>query len=551
MVVCSAHFNENDYFVSNHGKGDKEFLKKTSVPKKILEENLNNVLVTEIATDELSEIYLSSENLHEPENVVILEANGQLFNEFDNLCEEKSSEYSGESVPQSTINNELIASSADRAEQDPHYSNVLHISTAHFAPYMYQDGTEGRFYSGMEFQLLQVLADRLNMSLSFATASSRSVVCDQLILNVSDICIGGIFPKENALEHNISMSATYASEDLTWCVSKARMIPMYLNHMRFMNLDSWFLIIFGYGYTSGLILYLLMQFDLKYEHRNCRDWHFTTWLVALPACLGMSSNYRPLNGTTRIFFALMLISAFFFFQITFTRSYEFLHKQTPWHQVSSFKEIIENDFHLKGSEEALNMLRQSNKFSNSKIETFHICEDISECLVHLLHNNKLAIGGSRQNILNSPTYLQSEVFCFENLENIASYPVALYMRKNFNRKTKVDATVQQLFEAGFFDKWKRDSQLPRKHEMPYTLPLRLPVTHISAVLIFIIGVGSLMSILTFAAEKLIFWKMKQPNKHAIWKYLEQFVDGQRHYLKNLPERLQQNRHSESIFPYVE
>lgn len=178
--------------------------------------------------------------------------------------------------------------------------------------------------------------------------------------SVSDVCIGGLFPTEDIFEHTF-MSVTYASDDLTWCVRKAGIMPMYLSQVLFMNPEPWFLIIFGYGYTSGLLLYFLIQFDVKYKQRNFRDWHYTTLLVALPACLGMSPNFRPVNGTTRLFFALMLISAFFFFQITFTRWYEFFNKQIPWRQVSSFKEIIEKDFRLAGSQDAFNILHRSGK----------------------------------------------------------------------------------------------------------------------------------------------------------------------------------------------
>lgn len=159
------------------------------------------------------------------------------------------------------------------------------------------------------------------------------------------------------------MSVTYDSDELMWCVQKAGVMPVYLSQMLFMNPETWFLLIFGYGYTSGFFLYLLMQFDLKYQHRNSRDWHFTTWLVALPACIGLSPNFRPVNATTRIFFGLMLMSAFFFFQITFTRLHELLHRQVPWQQISLFKEIIERDFNLIGSQEAFNVLQQSKKVS--------------------------------------------------------------------------------------------------------------------------------------------------------------------------------------------
>lgn len=159
------------------------------------------------------------------------------------------------------------------------------------------------------------------------------------------------------------MSVTYASDDLTWCVRKAEFMPLLTSQILFFKPEPWLLIIFGYGYTSGFLLYLLIQFDLQYEQRNIRDWHYTTWLVALPACLGMSPSFRPVNTTSRIFFAFMLISAFFFFQITFTRASDFLFNRMQWNQVSSFEDLIGNESRLAGSQEAFNILTHNKMVS--------------------------------------------------------------------------------------------------------------------------------------------------------------------------------------------
>lgn len=151
---------------------------------------------------------------------------------------------------------------------------------------------------------------------------------------------------------------TYGSDNLMWCVRRAGIMPKVLSQAYLLTPTQWLVIIFGYGYPSGFLLYLLIQFDPKFEQRNNRDWHYTTWLVALPACIGMSPNFHPISCTSRIFFALMLASAFFFFQIIFTRTYLMLHYEMPWRQISSFKEIIEEDYGFVGAEEALKMLRQ-------------------------------------------------------------------------------------------------------------------------------------------------------------------------------------------------
>ncbi|XP_037033032.1 uncharacterized protein LOC119072018 [Bradysia coprophila] len=325
----------------------------------------------------------------------------------------------------------------------------LRISTRHFAPYMYQN-TDGNFYDGMEFQFLQRMAETLNVRLHFQAASNHSDICNDVAMNIADICIGGIFPTEDTLKYAL-MSVTYASDDLTWCVQKARTMPMFLAHMRYVQPAVWFMGIFGCGYPVGLLIYLLVQFDPKYKQRSSIDWH-RSMLITIPAFIGLSPNFTPLKGTLRIFYATVLISAFFAFQILLTRGYDVLHKQVPLHQVSSLNEIMEKDFHLVGSLESLNLLSRNKMIRNRKIESFYICEDIDECLVPNLEN--LAVAGSRQNMINSPSYSPLQMFCLERLENIASYPIALYMRKDFPLAAKVDTIARQLLEAGFFVRWE-------------------------------------------------------------------------------------------------
>lgn len=123
----------------------------------------------------------------------------------------------------------------------------------------------------------------------------------------------------------------------------------------------WFGIVFGYVYVSGFVLYLLIPYDLDYNERNKRDWHYTTWLIALPAIIGISPKYKPVSGTIRMFYSCVLICAMILFQLAFSRIYEFLHLDIPRHQVSSFREIVENNFHLMGSQEAFNILSDNEK----------------------------------------------------------------------------------------------------------------------------------------------------------------------------------------------
>lgn len=108
-------------------------------------------------------------------------------------------------------------------------------------------------------------------------------------------------------------------------------------------------------------MYVLIPYDLDYKERNKRDWHYTTYLVALPAIIGISPNYHPVSGTIRTLYSCVLICAMILFQLALSCIYEFLHLDIPKHQISSFRELDEYNFNLMGSQEAFNLVSGSEK----------------------------------------------------------------------------------------------------------------------------------------------------------------------------------------------
>lgn len=147
-----------------------------------------------------------------------------------------------------------------------------------------------------------------------------------------------------------------------------------------------------------------------------------------------------------------------------------------------------------------------------------------------------AIGSSRQQILNSPTYSPFKFFCFDHSQRIRSVLIALKMRFDYELKTKFNKIVKNLFEGGLFMKWHRDNQRRGKYEVPFVVLDQVTMYH-QGFFYIILGTGFLMSILTFCLEIVTFNKLKNRNSHWIWIHLDRFVDGERHYLKNLRNRI--------------
>lgn len=175
------------------------------------------------------------------------------------------------------------------------------------------------------------------------------------------------------------------------------------------------------------------------------------------------------------------------------------------------------------------------QYKKSQIDNFYVCPSIDECLDHLKHddNDDLAVGGSRQRILNSHSYSVSEIFCFNRNERIASFQPALLIRRDFAMRQRIDEIIQNAFEGGLFVKWDRDSQRRKKPLLPYSPKPILTLAEMAVLFVFFLIGGWILSISVFINEIVIKRKNQQPNRIRFWIFLEQMVDGERHYFKNL------------------
>lgn len=149
-------------------------------------------------------------------------------------------------------------------------------------------------------------------------------------------------------------------------------------------------------------------------------------------------------------------------------------------------------------------------------------------------NYDLTVGGSRQRILNSDFYSPSEIFCFD--EKVASFQPALLINKSFELKSKINQIIRHAFEGGLFVKWDRKIHI-KKDEINIEGVYAISMREFSPLFVFLTGVGNLLALLSFFAERFTFQKMKQRTASPIWKLLARFCDGKRYYLKNLTDKL--------------
>lgn len=162
----------------------------------------------------------------------------------------------------------------------------------------------------------------------------------------------------------------YFQDDFTWCLQKAPKMLWLLSIMTALSPTVWVLVIFGYGYVSGFLLYLLIQFDEKYEQRNNRDWHYTTLLISLPSVIGTSQRFRPHSIKIRFIYAFFLIAMIFCVQYATVNMYKFVQIRFSKHQISTLDEMRSYGMTLIGSEPVRRILQIDPKASNLRFFLF-------------------------------------------------------------------------------------------------------------------------------------------------------------------------------------
>lgn len=168
--------------------------------------------------------------------------------------------------------------------------------------------------------------------------------------------IGGHFP--NITEFNkFDISTHYYQDDLTWCIQRARLFSFLVNTYLMADPICWLLIIFAVGYGLGFLLYIGIQFDLEYEQRNHRDWHYTTLIIMLPTVIGVNQRYQPGFFSLKIIYFVVIMMCIIHFQIFFHHGTRCLKIPFRHSQKSTVSEIVENGFRLSGSMEVLSMMK--------------------------------------------------------------------------------------------------------------------------------------------------------------------------------------------------
>lgn len=353
---------------------------------------------------------------------------------------------------------------------------------------------------------------------------------------------------------NLATSMPYYEDELIWCVKRASKKPIFLNLFYVQPVEIWLMNTFIFGFGCAALIFLLIQFEKNKRIKNRLDLSHTVLLIALPSFLGFTCHFRPTSGSVRLLYGFVLLTPTFIYLMFQVYLYHYMKSQFFFHQIGTVNEIISKRFRLVGSLEVLNAIKQNKavnycsqilhvksyiilNFTNNyfqypyeQVESFRVREHIDGFLVNLEQDDFLAVGDSRQHILNAPNYSPNKIFCFNDYNStIKRYSVSLIMRRNSELKSRIDNIIQRLFEAGLFYKWAQNSHRTKKFETSYVATFQVNLEHLYMPLVLVFLVGPFITVSTFLIELITFRKLRQHNRSQIWVYISEQLDGNRHY----------------------
>lgn len=171
--------------------------------------------------------------------------------------------------------------------------------------------------------------------------------------------IGGF---RNTRHRLFATSISYMQDERTWCVSRARPIPVWLNMWRITTSTIWGLALVTI-YLEGIILYLLMKYERGHPGFMKKDYHYCVLMMATSALTGMPHiTYHPKSKRMSLFIGLMIITGILISTAWNCFLIKVLTRPKYRAQIYTIAELIENDFHLVGSLSGKEfMLQQPNK----------------------------------------------------------------------------------------------------------------------------------------------------------------------------------------------
>ncbi|XP_034484456.1 uncharacterized protein LOC117789533 [Drosophila innubila] len=314
--------------------------------------------------------------------------------------------------------------------------------------------------TGLEYQLLETIAQRLHVTIEFTMQSSNVFhLFQQLIEGKIDVIVGGI-DEDPSISQVVSSSTSYHQDELAWCVARAKRKHSFFNFLAGFNTYAWCLLLI---FIISSSLAVLAAQKVSGFRLNSLPNFFSISIrmlgILLTQAINVDAQAMPL--VLRMLFALAFYMAFFFSNTYQSFLITTLTTPTTQTQISHLEEIYGNRMTILVSSEHVRHLDKEGETFKYIREKFQICYNIVDCLNEAADNEHIAVAVSRQHAFYNARIQRDKLYCFDRRESLYVYPVAMLLPKKFQLLQQINGIIQNVIESGHMQKWARDLDMVR------------------------------------------------------------------------------------------
>ncbi|EDW24160.1 GL23534 [Drosophila persimilis] len=314
------------------------------------------------------------------------------------------------------------------------------------------DGSKSQL-SGIEYQMVQTIAERLNVHIDMQAENSNLYhLFQQLIDGEIEMIVGGI-DEDPSISQFVSSSIPYHQDDLTWCVARAKRKHGFFNFVANFNADTGFLLLLFIVTCSFMVL--MAQRVTGFRLRNLNN-YFAICLRMLGILLTQAMPAQTLSLVLRQLFALSFLMGFFFSNTYQSFLISTLTTPRSSHQIQSLEEIYSHRMTIMGSSENVRHLNKDGEIFKYIREKFQMCYNIVDCLNDAANNEHIAVAVSRLHSFYNPRIQRDRLFCFDRRESLYVYLVTMLLPKKYHLLHQINPVIQHIIESGHMQKWARD-----------------------------------------------------------------------------------------------
>lgn len=154
---------------------------------------------------------------------------------------------------------------------------------------------------------------------------------------------------------------------------------------------------------------------------------------------------------------------------------------------------------------------------------------MTEYLHRLGWNDRLAVATSFGQIRND-RILSKFVYCFDEANNIQTYPLKVFMRKGFPYQVELNKFIQHISENGLIMKWYKKHKFGPFVEKPPSFQfIEITIEMYLVLGSFIIG-ALLGFVIILFVERMTYKKARSQGAIWLWRYIEMMIDPYRYFL---------------------